>query len=49
MAKTTWERTPVQNLLRNGKSGRYYARWTIAGKQKWVNLKTDVFTAATGG
>ena len=49
MAKTTWERTPVQNLLPNGESGRYYARWTIAGKQKWVNLKTDVFTAATGG
>lgn len=46
MSKTTWERTPVQNLLRNGASGRYYARWTIGGKQKWVNLKTDVFTVA---
>lgn len=46
MSKTTWERTPVQNLLRNGASGRYYARWTISGKQKWVNLKTDLFTIA---
>ncbi len=44
--KTTWERTSVQNLLRNGASGRYYARWTIAGKQKWVNLHTDVFSVA---
>lgn len=46
MSKTTWERTSVQNLLRNGASGRYYARWTIAGKQKWVNLKSDVFSVA---
>lgn len=44
--KTTWERTSVQNLLRNGASGRYYARWTIAGKQKWVSLETDVFSVA---
>ncbi len=46
MRKTTWERTSVQSLPRNGASGRYYARWTIAGKQKWVNLKTDVFSVA---
>ena len=50
MSKTTWERTSVQNLLRNGASGRYYARWsfTVNGKskQKWINLKTDVFGIA---
>lgn len=44
--ETTWERTSVQNLLRNRKSGRYYGRWTISGKQKWVALDTDVFTVA---
>lgn len=44
--KPTWERTAVQNLPRNGASGRYYARWTISGKQKWVNLKTDVLVVA---
>ena len=41
-----WERTAVQNLLRNGKSGRYYGRWKIAGKQKWIALETDVFSVA---
>src|SRR5688572_1285742 len=44
--KTVWERTSVQSLLRNGSSGRYYARWTLAGKQKWLSLDTDVFTVA---
>ena len=46
MKKPTWERTPVQNLLRNESSGRYYARWTISGKQKWVSLDTDVLSVA---
>ena len=47
MSKTTvWERTSVQSLLRNRKSGRYYGRWKIAGKQKWVALDTDVFSVA---
>jgi integrase len=41
-----WERTSIQSLLRNGRSGRYYGRWKIAGKQKWVSLNTDVFTVA---
>jgi integrase len=45
--KTTgWERTAVQCLLRNRKSGRYYGRWVISGKQKWVSLDTDVFSVA---
>ena len=43
---TTWERTPVQNLLRNGESGRYFGRWTVAGKQIWRTLNTDVFSVA---
>lgn len=44
--KQTWERTTVQHLLRNGKSGRYYGRWTISGKQIWRKLDTDVLTVA---
>jgi len=44
--KTLWERTSVQNLLRHGKSGKFYGRWTIGGKQKWKSLKTEVFTVA---
>ena len=45
--KTTgWERTSVQCLLRNRKSGRYYGRWVISGKQKWVSLDTDLFSVA---
>lgn len=47
MRKTTsWERTPVQGLLRHAKSGNYYGRWKLGGKQKWVSLKTDVFSVA---
>lgn len=48
--KTAWETTKVQNLLRDGRRGRYYGRWTttVNGKttQTWVSLKTDVFTVA---
>lgn len=48
--KPTWERTSVQNLLRKGASERYYARWsfTVNGKEKqrWVNVKIDVFSVA---
>jgi integrase len=44
--KTTWERTSVQNLLRERNSGRYYGRWKIAGKQIWRKLDTDVFSVA---
>ena len=50
MSKTTWETTSVQNLLRNGASGRYYARWTFTvngkSRQKWDNRDTDVFSVA---
>jgi hypothetical protein len=42
-----WMKTGVQNLLRNAQSGRYYARFTIAGKLKWVSLKTNKKSVAT--
>lgn len=41
-----WEPTSVQCLLRNKESRKYYGRFTIRGKQKWVSLDTDVFTIA---
>jgi integrase len=41
----TWTTTKVQNLYRH-KSGGYYGRFAIAGKKKWVSLKTKVFTTA---
>jgi integrase len=44
--KTTWERTSVQNLLRNRQSAHYYGRFTIAGKQKWYALDTNVLSVA---
>ncbi len=45
-AKTVWKRTKVQNLLRNSESGKYYARFKVGGKQKWLTLKTDVYSVA---
>lgn len=44
--KTTWERTSVQNLLRNRQSGHYYGRFTISRKQKWYVLDTNVLSVA---
>lgn len=41
-----WETTKEPNLLRNVKSGRYYARFKISGKPKWINLDTNVWTVA---
>jgi hypothetical protein len=34
------------NLLKNDASGRFYGRFNVSGKQKWVNLAADVFTVA---
>ena len=45
-SRQTWETTREPNLLRNMASGRYYGRFTLAGKQKWVNLETEVWTVA---
>jgi integrase len=41
-----WTTTKIDNLLKNETSGRYYARFWRGGKQKWISLKTDVFTVA---
>jgi integrase len=41
-----WERTQVQCLLRHKQSRRYYGRFKVNGKQKWVALDTDVFSVA---
>ena len=42
----TWERTSVANLLRHSQSRRYYARFVVSGKQKWLSLDTDVLGVA---
>ena len=44
--KKTWETTNIPNLIKNAASGRYYGRFTVSGKQKWVNLRTDVWSIA---
>ena len=44
--QTVWETTREQNLLRNRASGRYYARFKVSGKPKWISLKTDVWSVA---
>ena len=41
----TWERTRVQYLVRH-KSGRYYARVFVGGKELWKSLKTSHFSVA---
>lgn len=41
----TWEKTRLQNLVRH-KSGRYYARLYINGKEVWKSLKTAHFSVA---
>ncbi len=45
-AVKTWEKTKLQNLVRH-KSGRYYARLFLNGKEIWKSLKTDHFSVAT--
>ncbi|HEV2692911.1 MAG TPA: site-specific integrase [Verrucomicrobiae bacterium] len=41
----TWEPTRLQNLVRH-KSGRYYARLYLNGKEIWKSLKTSHFSVA---
>ena len=41
----TWEKTRLQNLVRH-KSGRYYARLFLNGKEIWKTLKTSHFSVA---
>src|SRR5688572_3255953 len=44
--KTKWVTTREPNLLKNDASGRFYGRFNVSGKQKWVNLDTDEFPVA---
>ncbi|TLD71495.1 site-specific integrase [Phragmitibacter flavus] len=41
----TWEKTRLQNLLRH-KSGGYYVRLFLNGKEVWKSLKTKHFSVA---
>ena len=41
-----WEKTRLQNMVRNKASGRYYARLYHKGKELWKSLKTSHFTVA---
>ena len=41
----TWTRTRLKNLLRH-KSGRYYARAFVGGKEVWQRLGTSYFSVA---
>jgi integrase len=44
--KAKWVTTREPNLLKNDASGRFYGRFSVGGKQKWVNLDTDQFPVA---
>ena len=44
-AVKTWEKNPRQNLVRH-KSGRYYARLFLNGKEIWKSLRTAHFSVA---
>jgi len=41
-----WDTTKEPNLLKNVQSGKYYGRFTVAGKQKWYSLDTDIWSVA---
>ena len=43
----TWEKTKLQNLVRH-RSGRYYARLYLNGKEIWKSLKTAHYSVAEG-
>ena len=45
MAKKTWSKTRTNNLWRHS-NGTYYARFSLAGKDKWVSLKTKLASVA---
>ena len=44
-ARKTWERTKTPGLLRH-RTGRYYARFTLAGKTRFIPLRTDLAEVA---
>jgi len=41
-----WQTTAVQNLVRYGPSGTYFARFRVRGKLVWKSLKTATFSVA---
>lgn len=41
----TWEKTKVQGLVKH-RSGGYYSRLFIGGKERWVSMKTKVLEVA---
>jgi integrase len=45
-AKSLWEGTAVQNLVRYRPAGTYFARFRINGKRVWKSLETTVFSVA---
>jgi integrase len=45
-AKSDWERTAVQNLVRYRPAGTYFARFRVNGKRVWKSLETTVFSVA---
>jgi integrase len=45
MERQTWTKTRLKNLLRH-KSGRYYARAYVRGKEVWQSLGTTLFSVA---
>jgi len=45
-SKAAYETTKEPNLLRAISSGRYYGRFSVAGKLNWLNLQTDSFAVA---
>jgi hypothetical protein len=44
--KTTFKPTSVQHLYRREPIGVYYARFFAGGRNKWISLKTKVFSVA---
>lgn len=45
-AKSLWEATAVQNLVRYRPGGTYFARFRVNGKRVWKSLETTVFSVA---
>ena len=46
VAKSHWQTTAVQNLVRYRPAGTYFARFKVCGKPVWKNLNTTVFSVA---
>jgi integrase len=44
--KNVWETTDTARMVRHKHSRKYYGRYTLGGKQKWVNLDTTRLSVA---